>query len=189
MKTDPGKTSMASLFGTFAKIGVMTFGGGYAMLPLLQREVVEQKKWCTEDDLLDYFAIGQCTPGIIAVNTATFLGYKQRGNGGAIFASLGMVFPSLVIISVISYALDAFESNTYVQMAFCGVRVAVCALILSSILKLMNKSIVDIPSFVLCILTFGLMFVFNLSPVIFVMGSIVWGLFFSLIKQKRAGRK
>ncbi|MFA6891743.1 MAG: chromate transporter [Sphaerochaetaceae bacterium] len=182
------KTSLASLFWTFAKIGVMTFGGGYAMLPMLQREVVEKRSWCTDSDILDYFAVGQCTPGIIAVNTATFIGYKRRGNWGGIFATLGMVFPSFVIISILASVLAAFEDNRYVQMAFSGVRVAVCALITVSVIKLAKKSIIDIPTFVLCLLTFTLMLCFSLSPVVFVFGGIVWGLVFSWIRE-RAGRK
>lgn len=103
------KTSLVTLFATFAKIGVMTFGGGYAMLPMLQDEIVNRKHWCSEENLLDYFAVGQCTPGIIAINTATFIGYKTRGNIGGIVATLGMVFPSLVIISVVYHVLEAFQ--------------------------------------------------------------------------------
>ena len=90
------------LFLTFAKVGVMTFGGGYAMLPILQREVVENKGWATDEELTDYFAIGQCTPGVIAVNTATFIGYRYKGLAGGILATLGVISPSIIIISVIS---------------------------------------------------------------------------------------
>lgn len=179
------KTTLPQLFWTFAKIGVMTFGGGYAMLPMLQREVVESRKWCTDSDLLDYFAVGQCTPGIIAVNTATFIGYKQRGNIGGIVATLGMVFPSLVIITILASVLTAFEENTYVQMAFSGIRVTVCALITVSVVKLAKKSIVDVPTLVLCLATFVLMVVFSLSPVIFIAVGILWGLLFSFLKEKR----
>lgn len=96
------KTSLWLLFWTFAKMGVMTFGGGYAMLPILQREVIDNRGWATEEELMDYFAIGQCTPGIIAVNTATFIGQKLRGIAGGITATLGVVFPSLVIISLLA---------------------------------------------------------------------------------------
>ena len=106
------------LFITFAKVGVMTFGGGYAMLPILQREIVENKSWATEEDLADYYAIGQCTPGIIAINTATFVGTKQKGIIGGIVASLGMVFPSLVIITAIAALLSNFADIPLVQHAF-----------------------------------------------------------------------
>ena len=96
------------LFFVFAKIGVMTFGGGYAMLPILQREIVEKKKWTTDEELMDYFAVGQCTPGVIAVNTATFIGQKMKGILGGIVATLGVVFPSLLIISILISAIIPF---------------------------------------------------------------------------------
>ena len=102
------------LFITFAKVGVMTFGGGYAMLPILQREVVENKGWATDEELTDYFAIGQCTPGVIAVNTATFIGQKKRGIVGGIFTTLGVVFPSVVIISLLAGVIEAFSHIVWV---------------------------------------------------------------------------
>ena len=124
------------LFLTFAKVGVCTFGGGYAMLPILQREVVEKKKWATEEELTDYFAVGQCTPGIIAVNTATFIGYKYRGVPGGVLATLGVVFPSLVIITAIAAFLSNFADIPVVQHALAGINAAVVALIASSVVKL-----------------------------------------------------
>ena len=131
------------LFITFAKVGVCTFGGGYAMLPILQRELVEKKGWAAEEELSDYFAIGQCTPGIIAVNTATFVGHKLRGAAGGIAATLGLVFPCLVIIMLIAAFLQNFADLPVVVHAFNGVRACVCALILSSVLKLLKTSLVD----------------------------------------------
>lgn len=133
----------ADLFLTFARIGGCTFGGGYAMLPILQREIVEKKGWASEEELADYFAIGQCTPGVIAVNTATFVGQKQKGVPGGIVATLGVVFPSLVIILVIAASLQNFADIPAVVHAFNGVRACVCALILSSVLKLRRTTIVD----------------------------------------------
>ncbi len=127
------------LFLTFAKVGVCTFGGGYAMLPILQREVVEDKGWATSDELADYFAIGQCTPGIIAVNTATFVGQKLCGNFGGICATLGVVAPSVVIITAIAAFLENFAHLAVVNHAFGGIRACVVALILSSVLKLAKK--------------------------------------------------
>ena len=127
---------LADLFLTFAKIGVCTFGGGYAMLPILQREVVEKKGWATDEELTDYYAIGQCTPGIIAVNTATFVGQSRAGIPGGICATLGVVFPSLVIITVIAAFLSNFADIPVVQHALAGVNAAVVALIASSVLKL-----------------------------------------------------
>ena len=123
---------LIDLFLTFARIGVCTFGGGYAMLPILQRELVENKKWATETELADYYAVGQCTPGIIAVNTATFVGRSQAGTAGGILATLGLVFPSLVIIMVIAAFLQNFMHLEFVVHAFNGVRAGVAALIASS---------------------------------------------------------
>ena len=131
------------LFLTFAKIGVCTFGGGYAMLPILQREVVENKKWATEDQLADYYAVGQCTPGVIAVNTATFVGTNQAGVSGGIVASLGVVFPSVVIILVIAAFLQNFMHIPWVAHAFSGIRAGVVALILSSVIKLFKGAVKD----------------------------------------------
>ena len=136
------------LFWTFARIGVCTFGGGYAMLPALQREVVEKRAWATEEELTDYFAIGQCTPGVIAVNTATFVGQKQKGAAGGVIATLGVVFPSIVIIMIIAAFLQNFAHLPVVVHAFNGVRACVCALILSSVLKLRKTTIVDRPTLV-----------------------------------------
>ena len=130
------------MFLTFAKVGVMTFGGGYAMLPILQREVVENKGWATEEELVDYFAIGQCTPGVIAVNTATFIGQKNMGIIGGIFATLGVVFPSLIIISLLAGVIEAFSHLTVVQNAFGGIRVCVCVLIANAVVKLFKKAVV-----------------------------------------------
>ena len=126
------------LFLTFAKVGVCTFGGGYAMLPILQREVVEKKGWATDEELTDYFAVGQCTPGIIAVNTATFIGYKEAGILGGVLATFGVVFPSIVIITLTAIAsfLSNFADIPVVQHALAGINAAVVALIAASVLKL-----------------------------------------------------
>ena len=137
------------LFWTFAKIGVCTFGGGYAMLPILQREMVEKRNWTTEAEMSDYFAIGQCTPGIIAVNTATFVGHKLKGPVGGVVATLGLVFPCLVIIMLIAAFLQNFAELPAVIHAFNGVRACVCALILSSVLKLRKSTVVDVPTVII----------------------------------------
>ena len=136
----------ANLFLTFARIGVCTFGGGYAMLPILQRELVENKKWATEGELADYYAVGQCTPGIIAVNTATFVGRSQAGVAGGVFATLGLVFPSIAIIMAIAAFLQNFMHLSWVAHAFNGVRAGVVALIASSVLKLLKTSVIDWPT-------------------------------------------
>jgi chromate transporter len=134
------------LFFTFSKIGVCTFGGGYAMLPILQRELVENKKWATEDQLADYYAVGQCTPGVIAVNTATFVGASLAGVAGGVVATLGLVFPSIVIILVIAAFLQNFMDIEWVGHAFNGIRAGVVALILSSVIKLYKTSVIDRPT-------------------------------------------
>ena len=164
------------LFLTFAKIGAMTFGGGYAMLPILQREVVENKGWATEEELMDYFAIGQCTPGVIAVNTATFIGQKNKGNLGGIVATLGVVFPSLIIISLLASVIEAFSHLQWVQHAFGGIRVCVCVLILNAVMKLYKKAVVDTPT----LLIFGAValgsYFLDLTPVIFVVIAAMLGI-------------
>ena len=134
---------LPDLFLTFGKVGVMTFGGGYAMLPILQREVAEKKGWATEDQLADYYAVGQCTPGVIAVNTATFVGSSQAGVAGGVWATLGLVFPSIVIILVVAAFLQGFMDIPWVIHAFNGVRAGVVALILSSVLKLLKGAVMD----------------------------------------------
>ena len=137
---------LVDLFLTFARIGVCTFGGGYAMLPILQRELVENKQWATEGELADYYAVGQCTPGIIAVNTATFVGRGQAGIAGGAVATLGLVFPSLVIIMVIAAFLQNFMHLEFVVHAFNGVRAGVVALIASSVIKLFKNAVIDWPT-------------------------------------------
>ena len=129
------------LFLVFAKIGGFTFGGGYAMLPIMQRESVERKGWATEDELTDYYAISQCTPGAIAVNTATFVGCKRKGIIGGIVATLGCVFPSVVLITIIAAFLNNFTDLIWVQNILAGIRVCVCVLIFRAVLRLGKKSL------------------------------------------------
>ena len=168
---------LLDLFCAFFRIGLFTFGGGYAMLPLLQREIVEKKHWATEEELLDYFAVGQCTPGIIAVNTATFVGFKEKKLSGAIFATLGIVSPSLVIITVIAALLSNFAHIAAVQNAFAGIRVAVCVLILNSIVKLWKKSVVDKLTLGVFIAVFlGSVLLSHVSPVAFIVAAAVLGI-------------
>ncbi len=131
------------LFLTFAKLGACTFGGGYAMLPFIQKEVVEKRHWATEQEIMDYYAVGQCTPGIIAVNTATFIGYNKKGILGGICATLGIVFPSIIIILLIANFLEAFASNPMIQHALAGIRIAVCVLILNAVIKLFKSGVKD----------------------------------------------
>lgn len=165
-----------TLFWTFAKMGAMTFGGGYAMLPILQREVVENRGWATEEELTDYFAIGQCTPGIIAVNTATFVGQKQRGVAGGIFATLGLVFPSLIIISILAGVITNVSHLAWVENAFAGIQVCVCVLILNGTVKLLKKSVVDGATAAIFLVVLVGSVLLDLSPVWFVLVSALAGI-------------
>ncbi|HZJ83424.1 MAG TPA: chromate transporter [Clostridia bacterium] len=170
------------LFLIFSRIGAFTFGGGYAMLPIIQKEIVEKRKWATDEEVIDYYAIGQCTPGIIAINTATFIGYEQKGILGAIFASLGMVFPSLVIITIIASSFIHFQDNQIVQYAFAGVRVAVVVLVINAVIKMWKTSVKDWVGIVIFIATFLIIASTNISPVFVIVISAAIGIGLSLRK-------
>ncbi len=175
-----------TLFWVFAKVGVMTFGGGYAMLPILQREVGEKRGWATDEELMDYFAIGQCTPGVIAVNTATFIGQKRKGIFGGIIATLGVVFPSLIIISLLAGVIEAFKDIEWVQHAFGGVRICVCVLILNAVVKLFKKAVVDWKTALIFVaVTLASTFFEALSPVIFVLIAAVLGIVIKAIEGRK----
>lgn len=161
---------------SFAKVGVMTFGGGYSMLPFLQREIVDNKGWATEDEMIDYYAIGQCTPGVIAVNTATFIGYRLKGVLGAVCATLGILMPSVIIITIIAKFLCIFASYEVVQNAFSGIRVAVCALILHTIIRMAKKGVVDIITLLIIVFSFLGLVLFGFSPVTVVVAAGVIGI-------------
>lgn len=164
------------LFTSFSKVGVMTFGGGYAMLPILQREIVDNRHWATDEELTDYFAIAQCTPGAIAVNTATFIGQKYCGVIGGIAATLGVVFPSLVIITLLAGVISTFSHLPAVINAFAGIRVCVCVLILNAVLKLWKSAVKGrLGLIIFCVVTLGSLF-FDISPVIFVLISTAIGI-------------
>ena len=173
------------LFWTFCKIGALTFGGGYAMLPLIQREIVENKKWSTEKEILDYYAVGQCTPGVIAVNTATFIGFKLKGIIGGIVATLGVVFPSLIIILIIASFLQSFADLSIVQSAFAGIRVAVVALIITTVIKLLKSSIKDYLGVIIAIIAFIISAFIGLSPVYVVIAAGLTG----FISKSIGGKK
>lgn len=184
-ETEEKKTSLWTLFLTFAKVGVMTFGGGYAMLPILEREVVVNRKWTTSEQMLDYYAIGQCTPGVIAVNVSTFIGYQERGIIGAIVATLGMIFPSLLIITSLATVLQMFQDNVYVQKAFGGIRIAVCALIASTIIKLAKKTIKSVVAAIITIIALCLELFLKVSPVIIVLSTVVFSLIMFFATRKK----
>ena len=164
----------------------MTFGGGMAMLPILQREVVENKHWATEEELTDYYAIGQCTPGIIAVNTATFIGQKYKGIAGGIVATLGVVFPSLVIISILAGLINNFADLAWVQNAFAGIQVCVCVLIFNAVLKLWKGAVKDVWGLVIFLVILALSVFTKLSPIIYVLAAAVAGLLIKNLGAKRS---
>ena len=176
---------LGELFLTFAKIGSITFGGGMAMLPILQREVVEHKGWATEQELTDYYAIGQCTPGIIAVNTATFVGQKTAGAAGGVAATLGMVTPSLLLITLLAGLITNFSQLAWVKNAFAGIQVCVCVLILNSVLKLMKQSVIDRRTAVLFAAVLAGSVALNVSPVWFVLGSAILGVILKALEAKK----
>ena len=168
-----------NLFVSFAKVGVLTFGGGYAMIPILEREIVDRQGWASSEELMDYYAVGQCTPGVIAVNTATFIGRKIAGIPGGIAATAGVVFPSVVIISVIAGILSNFADIPAVKSAFAGIRVCVCVLIFNAVVKLWKAAVPDKGALVLALLVFVLSLFLNLSPVVFVIFCAIAGILFT----------
>ena len=175
----------ASLFASFFKIGLVTFGGGLAMLPILKRDLVDSKGWLTEDEILDYFAIGQSTPGIIAVNVATFVGYKRAGMIVSIFSTSGIVFPSLIIISLIAAFVSNFNELVWVQKALKGINVAVSVLLVKAVFSFGKKTVFDLCTFLIAALSFVLMFAFKVQGVWIVIGSALSGWFFQTIKSSR----
>ncbi len=167
---------LLKLFLAFARVGVMTFGGGYAMIPILEREIVDRHGWASSEELMDYYAVGQCTPGIIAVNTATFVGYSVAGVPGGIVATLGVVFPSLIIITVIAGVLTNFADLPIVRSAFAAIRVCVCILIFNAVIKLWKKAVTDKAAVILFLLVFILSVFLDISPIVFVLLCAIAGI-------------
>lgn len=170
------------LFSVFFRIGAFTFGGGYAMLPLIQKEVVEKKQWATDEEVIDYYAIGQSTPGIIAVNTATFIGYNQKGIIGAIVATLGIIVPSLIIIIIIAYSFMHFQDNQIVQHAFAGIRVAVSVLVLNAVVRMWKTTVKDYVGVIIFVISFLLIAFTDISPIIIIIATAAAGILLSYRK-------
>ena len=175
--------SLWKLYLMFLKIGSLMIGGGYSMLPLLIRELVERHKIITEDELTDFMAVAQCTPGVIAINTATFVGYKVKRVTGAIVASLGVITVPLILITVIAAALQSLAQFEIVGNIFAGIRLAVCALITASVYKLFKKSVTNITTFILFLLAFLFVAVGGVSPVFIVFGAAIVGLAWGGLKK------
>ena len=189
---------LLELYWAYLKIGCVNFGGGYAMLPLLERELVNKRGWTTMEELRDYFAIGQCTPGLIALNVSTFIGQKRKGVAGAIAAMLGFLTAPIAIILVIAAFLRNFTELEVVQHASAGIRVCVCVLILQAVLRLWKSSVVDVFTMVLyavilalsAVSTFTSLLPFKIPAAVLVILAGLAGLAASLVKNKKnAARK
>ena len=177
------------LFVSWFKMGLFTFGGGYAMLPMIQKEVIEKHQWATEDEVMDYYALGQCTPGIIAVNTATFIGYKIKGVMGGIAATFGVVAPSIIIISLISSLISNFSELEVVQHALKGIQVAVCVLMFVAIEKLLKKGVKDLPGILIFIAALALSLFTDLSTVILVILAGLAGYVIFVLGKRKDGEQ
>ena len=173
------------LYFAFVKIGAFTFGGGLAMMPIMQRELIEKRGWITEEELIDYFAIGQSTPGIIAVNVATFVGYKKLGWLGGIIGTIGVVTPSWVIIMLLAGAISSVDKYPLAQKALKGINVAVAALLTSVIVKFSKKTIKNIWNALFMLLAFALIYFFKVQSVWIILTSLIIGCLLTLYKQKK----
>ncbi len=174
--------NLLELYFVFLKIGSVAFGGGYAMLPILEKELVTRRNWITLEELTDYFAVGQCTPGIIAMNVSTFIGNKKNGVAGAVATMLGFVTVPFVLILIIAAFLTNFADNPYVQHAFAGIRVCVCVLILQAVLRLWKKSVVDrrtliLYTVILLLQVFSSFLPLSVPAAMLVIASGIFGLF------------
>ena len=164
------------IYWTFFKISAVTFGGGMTMFPILQREIVQNKAWITDEELLDYYAVSQSLPGIIAINIAAFIGYKKKGLRGEIISGLGIISPSVIIITILASFITNFKDVEIVRHAFAGITIGVSALLFSAVVNLWKKSMIDNICLALFLMTFVLMLLFNISPIIFVFVSAATGI-------------
>lgn len=180
---------LLDLYYTFAKIGTFTIGGGLAMMPMMERELINKKGWITEEDLLDYYAIGQSTPGIVAVNVSTFVGFRQFGIIGGIVATLGMVTPSLVIITILAGLIQSISDYPYVQKALNGINVAVAALLTNVIYKFAKKTIKNLFNALCMLVAFSLIFFFKVPSFWIIIASLTIGVIISIVKVRKAAKK
>lgn len=176
---------LLELFFAFFRIGGLTFGGGYAMLPMIQKEIVENKKWASDDEIMNYYAVGQCTPGVIAVNTATFIGYKQKGVLGAIFATLGVVTPSIIIITIIAAFISNFTHIEAVRHALSGINIVVSVLVLNAVINLWKKGVKNLFGIIVFALAFLVAVFTDFSPVYTVIGAIICGICYGKTTEGR----
>jgi len=178
-------TDCIKLFFLFSKIGLFSIGGGYVMLPMMRRELVEKRGWLSDQELLDYYALSQAVPGIIATNTSTFAGFKRAGFAGAFSATAGMIFPSLVVIIAIAVFFISMQENIIVQKAFTGIRIAVAALLVITVKDLYQKSVHSILSGILVFTAFALIVFAGISPVPVILAGVIC----ALIGTKAIGGK
>lgn len=169
---------------SFVKIGFLTIGGGYVMLPMMQSELIEKKRWITEEELLDYYAVGQSTPGIIAVNVATFVGYKKAGITGGIVATLGIISPSLIIITALAGVIQSIDQYPNVQKAMSGINVAVCALITDATLNFIKKGVKNFVTLLVLLTSFLLIYYVKVPSYLIVLGAAFLGTITYFVKNK-----
>ncbi len=178
------------LFWAFIKVGGLTFGGGYAMLPILQRDIVEHYKWATDEEVMDYYAMAQCLPGIIMVNTSVFIGRHRKGTIGGLVTGFASALPSLVIITIIAAFLTAFAEYAIVQNAFAGIRACVVVLIVNAVIKLWKSAMVDWKSIVIIFLPVFVLSAFtSASPILLVVAAAVAGIVITVISDKAGKNK
>ena len=177
------------IYWTMFKIGVTTFGGGYAMIAIFDRELGERQKWIDREELLDYLAISQITPGVIAVNVATFVGRKKAGVIGAIFGTLGVITPSLIIITIIAALFTNFASNEYVMHAFAGIRICACVLIINATIRFIKQTVVDVLTLVTFLCVFLVAAFTRISTVYIVLFIILVSIIFTIVKSNKGGAK
>lgn len=177
--------NLFNLYFSFAKIGTFTIGGGLAMMPMMQSELIQKRKWITDEELIDYYAVGQSTPGIVAVNVATFVGYKQMGIIGGVFATLGMITPSLVIIMILASLINSINDFPIIQKALKGINVAVAALLTSTIINFMKKTIKKFTNAIFMMISFLLVFVFKLPSFWIILFALLIGVVLTYKEKKK----
>ena len=176
---------LLEIYWKFFKMGAVTFGGGYAMLPILRREVVENSHWMEEEDILDYYALSQGLPGLIAINTGMFIGYRRRKTPGAIAAALGVVSPSVIIISLIAFFMAGFKDNAYVRHALSAISVCVVALILDSVINMWKKGVKDKPGLAICLAALAVSLFTKVSPVLLVIVCALLGIGVRAVSRRK----
>lgn len=174
-----------TIYFAFFKVGAFTFGGGLAMMPMLQKELIEKKQWLTEEELIDYYAVGQSTPGIIAVNVATFVGYKKSGILGGIFGTLGIISPSLIIIMILANLINSISDYPIVQKALTGINVAVAALLTSVIINFAKKTIKNVWNAIFMLISFLLIFALKVPSFIVILFGLATGIILTFIHKKK----